>query len=223
MLSPIEKSLRLHTQDRCRHTITGLRRNGDLLDFGGSECHRYPYTETAICWATPENEIVMYKNPMRGDKEGATMSSTTRKGWPRNSYTGPGGGLYTGLGGGAYTGLGGGAYTGLGGGAYTGLGGGLYTGPGGGLYTGPGGGLYTGPGGGLYTGPGGGLYTGPDGGLYTGPDGGLSTSPGGGLYAGPDPNPYYSNTPPRKVFLEYLRTHFGYEREYLVLKKAWGL
>lgn len=42
--------------------------------------------------------------------------------WPRNRYTGPGGGLYTGPGGG------------------------LYTGPGGGLYTGPGGGRYTGPG-----------------------------------------------------------------------------
>jgi len=40
--------------------------------------------------------------------------------WPRDSYTGPSGGLYTGPGGG------------------------LYTGPGGGLYTGPGGGLYTG-------------------------------------------------------------------------------
>lgn len=50
--------------------------------------------------------------------------------WPRNRYTGPGGGLYTGPGGG------------------------LYTGPGGGAYTGPGGGLYTGPGGGLYTGSG---------------------------------------------------------------------
>src|ERR1035437_5817156 len=59
------------------------------------------------------------------------------EGWPRDMYTGPGGGLYTGPGGG------------------------LYTGPGGGLYTGPGGGLYTGPGGGLSTGPGGGLYTGP--------------------------------------------------------------
>ena len=41
--------------------------------------------------------------------------------WPRDRYTGPGGGLYTGPGGG------------------------MYTGPGGGLYTGPGGGLYTGP------------------------------------------------------------------------------
>ncbi len=49
--------------------------------------------------------------------------------WPRDKYTGPGGGLYTGPGGG------------------------LYSGPGGGLYTGPGGGLYAGPGGGLYTGP----------------------------------------------------------------------
>lgn len=60
--------------------------------------------------------------------------------WPRDRYTGPGGGMYTGPGGG------------------------LYTGPGGGLYTGPGGGLYDGPGGGLYTGPGGGLYDGPGGG-----------------------------------------------------------
>ena len=41
--------------------------------------------------------------------------------WPRDLYTGPGGGLYSGPGGG------------------------LYTGPGGGLYTGPGGGMYTGP------------------------------------------------------------------------------
>ena len=73
--------------------------------------------------------------------------------WPRNMYSGPGGGLYTGPGGGMYTGPGGGAYTGPGGGAYTGPGGGMYTGPGGGLYTGPGGGLYSGPGGGLYTGP----------------------------------------------------------------------
>ena len=29
--------------------------------------------------------------------------------WPRNNYTGPGGGLYTGPGGGMYTGPGGGA------------------------------------------------------------------------------------------------------------------
>lgn len=48
--------------------------------------------------------------------------------WPRDNYTGSGGGLYTGAGGGLYTGSGGG----------------LYTGPGGGLYSGPGGGLYTG-------------------------------------------------------------------------------
>jgi hypothetical protein len=59
--------------------------------------------------------------------------------WPRDRYTGPGGGLYTGPGGGLYTGPGGGAYTGPRGGLYTGPGGGLYTGPGGGMYTGPGG------------------------------------------------------------------------------------
>jgi len=57
------------------------------------------------------------------------MTQRKKNGWPRDLYTGPGGGLYTGPGGG------------------------LYTGPGGGLYTGPGGGLYTGPDGGLYTGP----------------------------------------------------------------------
>jgi len=61
--------------------------------------------------------------------------------WPRDQYSGPGGGLYTGPGGGMYTGPGGGAYTGPGGGMYTGPGGGMYTGPGGGLYTGPGGGF----------------------------------------------------------------------------------
>ena len=95
------------------------------------------------------------------------MSSTTSKGWPRNSYDGPGGGLYDG----------------------------------------PGGGLYDGPGGGLYDGPGGGLYDGP----------------GGGLYDGPDRNPYHSNTPPREVYLEYLRTHPGYEAQYRLLKSAWRL
>ena len=134
--------------------------------------------------------------------------------WPRDSYTGPGGGLYTGPGGGLYTGPGGGAYTGPGGGAYTGPGGGAYTGPGGGLYTGPGGGLYTGPGGGLYTGPGGGLYTGPGGGLYTGPD--------GGLYRGPSRSPYYSNMPPRKIVLDHLRRR-GLTRQYAILKKAWRM
>jgi hypothetical protein len=49
--------------------------------------------------------------------------------WPRDQYSGPGGGLYTGPGGG------------------------MYTGPGEGLYTGPGGGLFSGPGAGMYTGP----------------------------------------------------------------------
>jgi hypothetical protein len=119
--------------------------------------------------------------------------------WPRDQYSGPGGGLYTGPGGGLYTGPGGGASTGPGGGMYTGPGGGLYTGPGGGLYTGPGGGLYTGPGGGLYTGPGGGLYTGPGGGLYTGP--------GGGRYTGPSDSPYRSNQPPRHALIAYLKQH----------------
>ena len=48
--------------------------------------------------------------------------------WPRDQYSGPGGGRNSGPGGG------------------------LYAGPGGGLYIGPGGGLYTGPGGGMYAG-----------------------------------------------------------------------
>ena len=83
--------------------------------------------------------------------------------WPRNLYTGVGGGMYTGVGGGMHTGVGGGAYTGVGGGLYTGVGGGAYTGVGGGLYSGVGGGLYTGVGGGLYTGVGGGLAADGDG------------------------------------------------------------
>ena len=82
---------------------------------------------------------------------------------------------------------------------------------------------YTGIGGGLYTGIGGGLYTGPGGGLSRGPGGGLSTGPGGGLYTGLDSDPYYSNMPPRKLYLEHLRTHPGYEVEYRILKKAWRL
>lgn len=61
------------------------------------------------------------------------MSKNT---WPRDLYTGSGGGLYTGSGGGMYTGSGGGLYTGSGGGLYTGSGGGLYTGSGGGMCTG---------------------------------------------------------------------------------------
>jgi len=73
-------------------------------------------------------------------------------GWPRDLYTGPGGGLSTGPGGGLSTEPGGG----------------LSTGPGGGLSTGPAGGLSDGPAGGLSDGPGGGLSTGPGGGLYTG-------------------------------------------------------
>jgi hypothetical protein len=117
--------------------------------------------------------------------------------WPRDSYTGPGGGLYTGPGGG------------------------LYTGPGGGAHTGPGGGLYTGPGGGLYTGPGGGLYTGPGGGLYTGPGGGLYTGPGGGLYAGPSPTPFRSNWPTRSRLLQAL-TERHLRRHVVTLRSAWG-
>ena len=110
------------------------------------------------------------------------------KGWPRDRYIGPGGGMYIGPGGGMYIGPDGGAYTG----------------PGGGLYIGPGGGMYTGPGGGLYTGPGGGAYTGPGGGLYSGPGGGLYIGPGGGLYIGSCDNPFHWNWPPIDDLLNYL-------------------
>ena len=134
--------------------------------------------------------------------------------WPRDSYTGPGGGLYTGPGGGLYTGPGGGASTGPGGG--------LSTGPGGGLSTGPGGGLSTGPRGGLSTGPRGGLSTGPGGGLSTGPRGGLSTGPGGGLSTGPSSPPYCSNWPPRAVLIGILESR-GMTKIAKRLRRAWNL
>ena len=56
------------------------------------------------------------------------MTSHDHAGWPRDSYTGSGGGLYRGQGGGLYTGRGGGASTSSGGGLSTLSGGGLYAG-----------------------------------------------------------------------------------------------
>ena len=148
--------------------------------------------------------------------EGETMPTFDDgpKGWPRDSYTGPGGGLYTGPGGGLYTGPGGGSSTSICGGLSTSIGGGLSTAIGGGLSTAIGGGLSTAIGGGLSTAIGGGLSTAIG--------GGLSTTIGGGLYTGPYDNPYHSNIPPRATFLEHLRRR-GYHREYQVLKAAWGL
>jgi len=64
------------------------------------------------------------------------------------------------------------------------------------------------------------LSVGPGGGLSVGPGGGLSVGPGGGLSIGPIP--YYSNIPPREVYLEYLKEN-GYETVYEILKEAWGL
>ncbi|MDZ7744607.1 MAG: hypothetical protein U5K77_02490 [Candidatus Saccharibacteria bacterium] len=133
-------------------------------------------------------------------------------GWPRNSYTGYGegscparSGMYKARQRCILPGPGGGASAGrLEAVCIPGQGGGLSTGPGGGLSTGPGGGLSTGPGGGLSTGPGGGLYTGP----------------GGGLYAGP--SPYYSNIPPRHLYLEELKRR-GLMQYYDLLKRAWRL
>lgn len=67
-----------------------------------------------------------------------------RNTWPRDQYTGSGGGLSTLSGGGLSTLSGGGLSTLSGGGASTLSGGGLSTLSGGGLSTLPGGGLYTG-------------------------------------------------------------------------------
>ena len=118
------------------------------------------------------------------------------EGWPRDRYTGRGGGLSKLPGGGLFTGPGGGMYSWPGGGMYSGPGGGLSKLPGGGLSTGPGGGLSTTPGGGLYAGPGGGLSTEEGGGLYSGP--------GGGLHADVCDKHYRSNQPPIHIFIEYL-------------------
>lgn len=82
------------------------------------------------------------------------------------------------------------------------------------------GGMSTATGGGLSTAPGGGASTGPNGGMSTGPGGGLSTGPGGGLSTGS--TPYYSNIPPRAVYLKYLKQH-GYDSAYKVLSKAWHI
>ena len=65
-------------------------------------------------------------------------------------------------------------------------------------------------------------YTGPGGGLYTGPGGGLYTGPGGGLYTGSASTPYYSIIPPRAIYLRYVLA-YGYEAQYRLLKRAWGL
>ena len=169
---------------------------------------------TRICLLASLSECGTGKTSDPHAKLGGMTSWMDAKGWPRDNYSGPGGGAYTGPGGGMYTGPGGGAYTGPGGGAYTGPGGGAYTGPGGGLYTGPGGGCYTGPGGGLYTGPGGGAYAGPGGGLYTGP--------GGGAYAGPSSSPVLRNWPPIPVLIAHLR-QLGWHSYVDLIENAYGL
>lgn len=119
--------------------------------------------------------------------------------WPRNLYSGPGGGLSTEPGGGMYEGPGGG----------------MSTEPGGGLYEGPGGGMSREPGGGLFTGPGGGLYQGQGGGLYEGPGGGMYRGPGGGLSKGP--KPYCSNRPPWPILIKYLE-EYGFEDEVRLIR-----
>jgi len=74
--------------------------------------------------------------------------------------------------------------------------------------------------GGLSTAHGGGLSTAHGGGLSTSHGGGLSTASGGGLSTGSVP--YYSNIPPREVYLEELKNR-EYQYEYELLKDAWNL
>jgi hypothetical protein len=126
------------------------------------------------------------------------LCSMTRNTWPRDRYTGPGGGLSTAPGGGLSTAPGDGASTASGGGLSAAYGGGLSTAYGGGLSAAYGGGLSTAYGGGLSEAIGGGLSTAVG--------GGLSSAPGGGLYTGPCANPYRSNTPPMHVFIPELRS-----------------
>jgi hypothetical protein len=136
------------------------------------------------------------------------------KKWPRDRYSGPGGGLYAGTGGGfdQFNG----------GGADRFNGGGLDRFNGGGLDQFNGGGLDQFNGGGLDRFNGGGLDRFNGGGLDRFNRGGLDPSPGGGLYAGPCSNPYKASTPPTEIFVQELRSR-GYTAEADEIAEAHGL
>ena len=59
--------------------------------------------------------------------------------------------------------------------------------------------------------------------MSIGPGGGLHIGPSGGLYIGPTgPDTYFSNIPPRAIYLEELKKR-GLLEQYKTFKQAWGL
>src|SRR5947208_9041113 len=76
----------------------------------GASAPRFGATRCVVQPRAIRPHAAQRKNVRRNNKRRGLMSTNK---WPRNLYTGVGGGMYTGVGGGMYTGVGGGAYTGV--------------------------------------------------------------------------------------------------------------